>query len=105
MAKLFSLPGSPDRNSAYIAELLLGKDMSSAASSVGRRRSIRRASITSAHIPDGHLQGHYGDMTDSANLIRIIQAVQPDELYNLSAQSHLQISLSVAPHMLKPYHK
>ena len=44
------------------------------------------------HIPDHHFQLHYGDMTDSTNLIRIIQAVQPDEIYNLAAQSHVQVS-------------
>jgi GDPmannose 4,6-dehydratase len=44
------------------------------------------------HTPDSHFQIHYGDMTDSTNLIRIIQSVQPDEIYNLAAQSHVQVS-------------
>jgi GDPmannose 4,6-dehydratase len=44
------------------------------------------------HIPDAHFQIHCGDMTDSTNLIRIIQSIQPDEIYNLAAQSHVQVS-------------
>jgi GDPmannose 4,6-dehydratase len=44
------------------------------------------------HIPDRHLHLHYGDLTDSTNLIRIIQEVQPDEIYNLAAMSHVHIS-------------
>ena len=44
------------------------------------------------HTPDSHFQIHYGDMTDSTNLIRIVQAVKPDEIYNLAAQSHVQVS-------------
>jgi GDPmannose 4,6-dehydratase len=44
------------------------------------------------HVPDSHFQIHYGDMTDSTNLIRIVQAVKPDEIYNLAAQSHVQVS-------------
>jgi GDPmannose 4,6-dehydratase len=44
------------------------------------------------HVEDAHLRLHYGDMTDSTNLIRIIQEVQPDEIYNLAAQSHVQVS-------------
>jgi GDPmannose 4,6-dehydratase len=44
------------------------------------------------HVPGAHFQIHYGDMTDSTNLIRIIQSVQPDEIYNLAAQSHVQVS-------------
>jgi GDPmannose 4,6-dehydratase len=47
------------------------------------------------HVPDHHFQLHYGDMTDSTNLIRIIQTVQPDEIYNLAAQSHVQVSFEV----------
>jgi GDPmannose 4,6-dehydratase len=44
------------------------------------------------HIPDRHLHLHYGDLSDSTNLIRIIQEVQPDEIYNLGAMSHVQVS-------------
>jgi GDPmannose 4,6-dehydratase len=48
------------------------------------------------HAPDARFQIHYGDMTDSTNLIRIIQLVQPDEIYNLAAQSHVQVSFETA---------
>ena len=44
------------------------------------------------HIPDPQLTLHYGDMTDSTNLIRIVQETQPDEIYNLAAQSHVAVS-------------
>src|ERR1700745_1248220 len=44
------------------------------------------------HLPGGHFFMHYGDLTDATNLIRILQEVQPDEIYNLAAQSHVQVS-------------
>ena len=44
------------------------------------------------HLPHGQFHLHYGDLTDSTNLIRIVQEVQPDEIYNLAAQSHVQVS-------------
>ncbi len=44
------------------------------------------------HVPNPKLILHYGDMTDSTNLIRIVQEVQPDEIYNLAAMSHVQVS-------------
>ena len=59
------------------------------------RRSIRIASIICIRIRtsrDVRLKLHYGDLTDSTNLIRIIQEVQPDEIYNLAAQSHVAVS-------------
>ena len=47
------------------------------------------------HTPHRHLHLHYGDLTDSTNLIRIIKEVQPDEIYNLAAQSHVKVSFEV----------
>jgi GDPmannose 4,6-dehydratase len=44
------------------------------------------------HVPNAHFKLHYGDLTDSTNLIRIIQETQPDEIYNLAAQSHVHVS-------------
>jgi GDPmannose 4,6-dehydratase len=44
------------------------------------------------HIQDRHLHSHYGDLSDSTKLIRIIQEVQPDEIYNLGAMSHVRVS-------------
>jgi GDPmannose 4,6-dehydratase len=47
------------------------------------------------HTPTRHLTLHYGDLTDSTNLIRIIQEVQPDEIYNLGAMSHVKVSFDL----------
>jgi len=47
------------------------------------------------HEPDVKMTLHYGDMTDATNLIRIVQEVQPDEIYNLAAQSHVQVSFEI----------
>ena len=58
-------------------------------------RSIPSASITSTSILMSRMQGfflHYGDMTDATNLIRLMQETQPTEIYNLAAQSHVQVS-------------
>jgi GDPmannose 4,6-dehydratase len=48
------------------------------------------------HLPDPSFVLHYGDMTDATNLIRIVQETQPDEIYNLAAQSHVQVSFETA---------
>ncbi len=64
-------------------------------SSAARRSSIRRASTIiyeDPHLPSRQFILHYGDMTDSSSLIHIVQKVQPDEIYNLAAQSHVQVS-------------
>jgi GDPmannose 4,6-dehydratase len=45
------------------------------------------------HIDNGNFTLHYGDLTDTSNLVRIVQEVQPDEIYNLGAQSHVAVSL------------
>jgi GDPmannose 4,6-dehydratase len=47
------------------------------------------------HLPDRHLEIHYGDMTDSAALVRIIERIRPDEIYNLAAQSHVRVSFEL----------
>ncbi len=65
------------------------------ASSAAPRPSTRRASIISTSIrtrAGARFFLHYGDMTDATNLIRIVQEVQPDEIYNLAAQSHVKVS-------------
>ena len=91
-ALIFGISG---QDGAYLAELLLGKDY--LVHGIKRRSSSFNSAridhiYQDPHIPDHHFQLHYGDMTDSTNLIRIIQAVQPDEIYNLAAQSHVQVS-------------
>jgi GDPmannose 4,6-dehydratase len=95
MAKVALITGVTGQDGAYLAELLLGKGYM--VHGIKRRSSsFNTARIDhiyqDPHIPDTHFQIHYGDMTDSTNLMRIIQSVQPDEIYNLAAQSHVQVS-------------
>jgi len=95
MAKIALITGVTGQDGAYLAELLLGKGY--IVHGIKRRSSsFNTARIDhlyqDPHIPGANFQIHYGDMTDSTNLIRIIQAVQPDEIYNLAAQSHVQVS-------------
>ncbi len=95
MQKVALITGVTGQDGAYLAELLLCKGY--IVHGVKRRSSsFNTARIDhiyqDPHIPDAHFQIHYGDMTDATNLIRIIQDVQPDEIYNLAAQSHVQVS-------------
>jgi len=95
MRKIALITGITGQDGAYLADLLLSKGY--LVHGIKRRSSsFNTARIDhiyeDPHIPDHHFQLHYGDMTDSTNLIRIIQAVQPDEIYNLAAQSHVQVS-------------
>jgi GDPmannose 4,6-dehydratase len=95
MSKTALITGITGQDGAYLAELLLGKGY--IVHGIKRRSSSFNSAridhiYQDPHIPDAHFQIHYGDMTDSTNLIRIIQAVQPDEIYNLAAQSHVQVS-------------
>ncbi len=89
------ITGITGQDGAYLAELLLNKGY--AVHGIKRRASsfnTRRVDhlYRDPHEEDVRFFMHYGDMTDSANLIRIIQEVQPDEIYNLAAQSHVQVS-------------
>jgi GDPmannose 4,6-dehydratase len=98
MQKVALITGITGQDGAYLADLLLSKGY--LVHGIKRRSSsFNTARIDhiyeDPHIPDHHFQLHYGDMTDSTNLIRIIQAVQPDEIYNLAAQSHVQVSFEV----------
>lgn len=95
MAKVALITGVTGQDGAYLAELLLSKGY--IVHGIKRRSSSFNTSridhlYQDPHIPDPQFQIHYGDMTDSTNLIRIIQSVQPDEIYNLAAQSHVQVS-------------
>lgn len=89
------ITGVTGQDGAYLAELLLSKGYE--VHGVKRRSSIFNTQRIDHLIKDFHEQDvnfylHYGDMTDSTNLIRIIQEVQPDEIYNLAAQSHVKVS-------------
>lgn len=95
MQKVALITGITGQDGAYLAELLLGKGY--AVHGIKRRSSSFNSAridhiYQDPHIPDAHFHVHYGDMTDSTNLIRIVQSVQPDEIYNLAAQSHVQVS-------------
>src|SRR6202162_1652004 len=89
------ITGATGQDGAYLAELLLAKGYG--VHGVKRRSSSFNTGRIEHLYQDPHEREprfvlHYGDMTDSTNLIRIIQAVQPDEIYNLAAQSHVQVS-------------
>lgn len=89
------ITGITGQDGAYLAELLLEKGYE--VHGVKRRTSIINTGRIDHLYQDPHEKGvklklHYGDLTDSTNIIRIIQEVQPDEIYNLGAMSHVQVS-------------
>lgn len=89
------ITGITGQDGAYLSELLLSKGY--IVHGVKRRSSLFNTSRIDHLYQDPHEQNvnfhlHYGDLTDSTNLIRIIQEVQPDEIYNLGAMSHVQVS-------------
>jgi GDPmannose 4,6-dehydratase len=97
MAKTALITGITGQDGSYLAELLLGKGYE-VHGVVRRSSSMNRGRIDHLqHENPGHLEGsrfvlHYGDMTDSGGLNRLVKTVRPDEIYNLAAQSHVQIS-------------
>ena len=89
------ITGITGQDGSYLAELLLEKGYT--VHGVKRRSSSLNTErvdhlYIDPHVPGGRFFMHYGDLTDATNLIRIIQEVQPDEIYNLAAQSHVQVS-------------
>ena len=89
------ITGVTGQDGAYLARLLLEKGYNvhglkrrSSSFNTGRIEEI----YEDPHVEDQHFMLHYGDLTDATNLIRIMQAIQPDEVYNLAAQSHAQVS-------------
>jgi len=95
LSKTALITGITGQDGAYLAELLLAKGYS--VHGVKRRASSFNTDRIDHLYQDPHesnvrLKLHYGDLTDSTNLIRIIQEVQPDEIYNLAAQSHVGVS-------------
>ena len=95
MAKTALITGITGQDGAYLARLLLSKGY--VVHGIKRRSSSFNTERVDDLYVDPH-EGptdflmHYGDMTDATNLIRLIQEVQPDEIYNLAAQSHVQVS-------------
>jgi len=93
------ITGITGQDGAYLAELLLNKGYS--VHGIKRRASLFNSQRVDHLYEDPHMPGvrfrmHYGDMTDATNLIRIVQETQPDEIYNLAAQSHVQVSFETA---------
>ncbi|MBK8557603.1 MAG: GDP-mannose 4,6-dehydratase [Lewinellaceae bacterium] len=89
------ITGITGQDGAYLAELLLKKGYE--VHGIKRRSSLFNTEridhlYEDPHVNNRHFILHYGDLTDSTNLIRIMQQVQPDEVYNLGAQSHVQVS-------------
>ena len=85
------ITGITGQDGSYLAELLLEKGYEV-------HGIIRRCSLINTHRIDhiyNKLNLHYGDLTDSTNLVRVIQMVQPDEIYNLGAQSHVKVSFEM----------
>ena len=95
MSKVALVTGITGQDGAYLAELLLSKGY--IVHGIKRRTSLFNTDRIDHLYQDPHeknvrLHLHYGDLTDSTNLIRIIQETQPDEIYNLAAMSHVQVS-------------
>ena len=95
MAKTALLTGITGQDGAYLADLLLKKGYN--VHGIKRRSSLFNTDRIDHLYQDPHekkvrMKLHYGDLTDSTNLIRIVQEVQPDEIYNLGAMSHVKVS-------------
>ena len=99
MKKIALITGITGQDGAYLAELLLKKGYE--VHGIKRRASSFNTErldhlYQDQHEADVHFKLHYGDLTDATNLIRIIQETQPDEIYNLAAQSHVKVSFDTA---------
>src|SRR5436190_19970608 len=99
MGKTALITGVTGQDGAYLAELLLAKGYMvhgvkrrSSSFNTGRIDHI----YLDPHVEHARFRLHYGDMTDATNLIRIVQETKPDEIYNLAAQSHVQVSFETA---------
>ncbi|TDX88318.1 GDPmannose 4,6-dehydratase [Neorhizobium sp. R1-B] len=93
--KVALITGVTGQDGAYLAELLLRKGYT--VHGIKRRSSSFNTNRIEHLYEDPHIENprfilHFGDMTDSTNLIRVVQETQPDEIYNLAAQSHVQVS-------------
>ncbi len=97
--KVALITGATGQDGAYLSELLLEKGYT--VHGIKRRSSSFNTGrvdhlYQDPHVADQRFVLHYGDMTDATNLIRIVQQTQPDEIYNLAAQSHVQVSFETA---------
>lgn len=95
MSKVALITGVTGQDGAYLSEFLLKKGYE--VHGIKRRSSLFNTDRIDHIYEDPHVDGqkfklHFGDLTDSGNLIRLIQEIQPDEIYNLAAQSHVRVS-------------
>src|SRR2546430_5430848 len=93
--KVALITGITGQDGAYLAEFLLGKGY--VVHGIKRRTSLFNTDRIDHLYQDPHVRGrrfilHYGDMTDSSSLMRVIQEARPSEIYNLAAQSHVAVS-------------
>ncbi len=96
--KVALITGVTGQDGAYLSEFLLKKGY--VVHGIKRRSSIFNTEridhiYEDPHVDNQHFFLHYGDMTDSTNLIRLIQQIQPDEIYNLAAMSHVHVSFEI----------
>ncbi len=94
-SKVALITGITGQDGSYLAEFLLGKGYT--VHGIKRRASSFNTNridhiFQDPHVDNARIKLHYGDLTDTSNLIRIIQETQPDEIYNLGAQSHVAVS-------------
>jgi len=102
MSKVALITGVTGQDGAYLSEYLLKKGY--VVHGIKRRSSSFNTDRIEHIYQDPHVDHknfilHYGDMTDSTNLIRIIQETQPDEIYNLAAMSHVKVSFDTAEYV------
>lgn len=98
MGKTALITGVTGQDGAYLAEYLLKKDY--IVHGIKRRSSLFNTDRVDHLYQDPHVEDrdfilHYGDLTDSMNLTRIINDIQPDEIYNLAAMSHVKVSFDI----------
>lgn len=98
MRKIALITGITGQDGAYLAEFLLKKNY--IVHGIKRRSSLFNTERIDHIYQDPHVDNqsfilHYGDLTDSTNLISLIQKIRPDEIYNLAAQSHVQVSFEI----------
>ena len=99
MPKVALITGVTGQDGAYLSEFLLNKDY--IVHGIKRRSSLFNTERINHLYQDPHEKNkkfilHFGDLSDSTNLIRIIQEIQPDEIYNLGAMSHVKVSFDTA---------
>ena len=98
MKKIALITGVTGQDGAYLSEFLLAKGYE--VHGLKRRSSLLNTDRVDHIYQDPHVENqnfilHYGDMTDSTNIIRLIKEIQPDEIYNLAAMSHVQVSFEI----------